>query len=76
MLLPGILVVFSFDINAGAIVLVACFYKCIFTPESVIASMLLLVRLSGVSIQFIKLILGLLISFLFISAPNHHLHPF
>ena len=76
MLLPGILVVFSFDINAGAILLVACFARCIFTPESAVAIMLLLIGLFGASIQFIKLFLGLIISILFNVAPNRHLHPF
>ena len=72
----GILDVISFEIITGDIIVVACFDRCIFAPESAIDIMLLLGGLSGVSIQFIKLILGLLISFLFIAAPNHHLHPF
>ena len=58
----GILAVISFDIITGAILVLACFARCIFAPESAISSMLLLGGLCGVSIQFIKLILGLLIS--------------
>ena len=72
----GILAVISIDIITGAVVRVACFSRCTFATESEIASMLLLGGLGGVLIQFIKLILGLLISILFIAAPNHHLHPF
>ena len=55
------LAVISFDIIAGTIVVVAYFSRCIFALEYAIASMLLLVRLCGVLIKFIKLILGLLI---------------
>ena len=40
----------SFSIIVGVILGVACFYSCIFSPESVIDSMLLLVGLVGVSI--------------------------
>ena len=76
MIPPGSLVVISFDIIAGAILVVALFNRCIFAPESAIASILLLGVLYGLSIKFIKLILGLLIPILFISAPNRHLHPF
>ena len=72
----GSLAVISFASITGAIVVVDCFDRYILSPESVIDIMLSLGGLSGVSIQFIKLILGLLISFLFIAAPNHHLHPF
>ena len=54
----------SFDIITGAIVVVDFFSKCIFAPESAIDSVLLLVEFGGVPIQFIKLILGLLISIL------------
>ena len=52
----------SFYIIAGAIVGVAFIARYIFAPESEIASMLVLFGLGGVLIQFIKLILGLLIS--------------
>ena len=38
----GSLVVISFKIITGAIVVVACFARYIFAPESVIASVLLL----------------------------------
>ena len=51
-----ILAVISVDIFIGAIVVVACFYGFIFSPESSIAGMLLLGVLGGVSIQFNKLI--------------------
>ena len=64
------------DIITGAILVVACFARCIFAPKSAIDSMLLLGGLGGVSIQFIKQILGLLILILFVFAPNLHLHPF
>ena len=40
----------SFSIITGAIVGVACLARCIFAPEFVIASMLVLVGLGGVSI--------------------------
>ena len=70
------LAVISFDIITGAILVVACFSRCIFEPASTIASMLLLVGLGGVPIQIIKLILGLLLSILFIAAPNRHSYPF
>ena len=46
----GSLAVISFDIITGAMVVVACFARCIFAPESAISNMLLLVVLSGVSI--------------------------
>ena len=72
----GSLAVISFEIIIGAIVVVACFARFVFAPESVIASMLLLRVLGGLLIQFIRLIWGLLISFLFIGAPNHYSHPF
>ena len=64
--------VIPFEIMEGGIVVEDCFDRCIFAPESAISSMLLLVGLGGVSIQFIKLILWLLISILFIIAPNLH----
>ena len=50
--------------------------RFIFTPEFVIASMLLLEGLVGVLIKFIELILGLLISILFIASPNRHSYHF
>ena len=40
----------SFSIITGAIVWVACLARCIFAPESVISSTLVLVGLGGVSI--------------------------
>ena len=65
-----------FDIVTGVIVLVYCLDRCIFAPESAISSVFLLREFGGVPIQYIKLILGLLISILFIVAPNRHLNPF
>ena len=47
---PGSLSLISFSIIAGAIVGVAFFARCIFAPESVISSMLVLVGLGEVSI--------------------------
>ena len=44
----GSLVFISFSIIIGAIVGVACFARCIFAPDSAIASMLLPVGLGGV----------------------------
>ena len=61
MLPSGSLAVISFVIIMGAIVLVACFDRCILSLESVIDIMLLLGKFVGVPIQFVKLILGLLI---------------
>ena len=52
----GSLTVILFDIITGDIVVLTCFARCIFTPESVIARVLLLGYLGGISIQFIKLI--------------------
>ena len=72
----GSLDVILFEIITGAIVVVAWFSRCVFEPEYAIDSMLLIVGLAGVSIQFIKPILGLLISILFISAPDRHSHAF
>ena len=69
------LAVISFDIITGAIVVVACFHGCIFAPESAIDRILLLGYFGGSPIQFVKLILGLLISILLIIAPNCHPHP-
>ena len=63
----GSLAVILFDIITGFIVV---------AHESTIDSMLLLVKLGEVLIQFIKLILGLLISIIFIATPNRHSHPF
>ena len=75
--IPSIsLAVISFDIITGAIVVVACFARCIFAPNYAIASMFLLGRLGGVLIKCIKLILGLLIKILFIVNPNHNSYPF
>ena len=71
----SILDVISFYIITGAILVVDFFAGCIFAPDSSIASMLLLVGLGGVSIKFIKLILGLLISILLTATPNRHSHP-
>ena len=76
-LLPsGSLSVISFDIFTWAIVVVAYFDRCIFAPEAEIYILSLLGELGGVSIQFIKIILWLLISILLIIAPNRHSHPF
>ena len=50
------LAVISFDIFTGAILVVACFSKFIFAPESKIASMLLVGECGWVSINFNKLI--------------------
>ena len=72
----GSLAVISFYIIKVSIVVVDCFVRCIFSPESTISRMLLLGEFYGVPIQFIKLILGLLTSILFIISPNHHSHPF
>ena len=57
----GSLAVVLFRIITGAVVVVDCFAGCIFAPESAIDNMLFLGGLGGVSIQFIKIILGLLI---------------
>ena len=55
--LPSVIIDFiSLSIITGAIVGVACVARCIFVPDSAIASMLVLVGLGGVSIGFIKLI--------------------
>ena len=75
--LPSVsLAAISFEIITEVIVVVACFARCIFAPEYDIASMLLLGGLGGVPIQYVKLIVGLIISILFIAAPNCHSHPF
>ena len=50
----GSLAVISFDIIEGAIVLVDCFSRCIFAPESAIDSMLLLGEFGGSPIKFIN----------------------
>ena len=70
------LAVISFDIITGAFIVVACFGRGIFAPDSGISSVLLLVELCGFPIQFIKLVLWLLISILLIISPNLHLRPF
>ena len=49
----GSLVVISFEIITGAIVVVAYFSRCMFAPDSEITSMLLLIRLGGASTLFI-----------------------
>ena len=64
------------DSITGAIVVVDCFTRCIFAPDSVIDSMLLLGGLGGVLIKYIKLIVGLLIPILPIIAHNPHLYTF
>ena len=50
------------DIMSVAIVLAASLSRCIFSPESAFARMFLLRECGGVLIQFIKIILGLIIS--------------
>ena len=76
-IIPSVsLAVISFGIIIGTILVVACFSRCIFAPESTIASIFLLGEFGGAPIQFTKLILGLLISILLIIAPNRHLRPF
>ena len=72
----GSLDVISFDIIVGSIVVMDFCARCIFAPASVIASMLVPGGLGRVSIKCIKLILGLLISILFIAASSCHLHLF
>ena len=66
----------SLDIITGAIVVVSCFARCVLAPESAIAGILLLGELGWVPIQFIKILLGILISNVLIIFPNHHLHNF
>ena len=70
----GSLTFISLSIISGAIVGVACLVRRIFAPETVIASILVLFGLGGVSIWFVKLILGLLILILLSIAPNRQLH--
>ena len=60
----GSLDVMSFDVMTGVIILVDFWGRCIFASESKIYSLFLLGEFCGVLIQFIKLILGLLISIL------------
>ena len=72
----GSLTVISFEIITWVVVVVDCFDRCIFAPESEISSVLLPGEYVGVPIQFIKLILVLLISILSTIGPNHHLSPF
>ena len=55
------LAVMSFEIMTGGIVVVACFARCIFPPQSAIASVFLLEEFGRVPIQYIRLILGLLV---------------
>ena len=50
----GSLVVVSFEIITGAILLVACFVKHVLATESAIASIFLLVGLGGVLIQLLN----------------------
>ena len=53
----------SFKIKTGAIVVVIFFVRCIFSPDSAIASMFLLGEFGGFPIQFIKLtIYGILVT--------------
>ena len=54
MLQYGSLSVMSFEIMTGAIVLVACFSRCIFAPDSAISSMFLLGEFGGVPIQLLN----------------------
>ena len=65
-----------FEIITGSIVGMAWLARCIFAPESEIASVYLLVELGGIPTLLIKLILGVLILILFIIAPNRNSHPF
>ena len=65
-----------FDIITGAVVFVAFFTISVFTSESEISSMCLLVELGGFLILLIKLILGVLILILFLVSPNPHSRPF
>ena len=60
----------------GSIFGVIYFARCMFAPESTIASFYLLGEVDGVSILLIKLFLGALILILFITTPNHHSHLF
>ena len=74
-LLPyGILAVVLFGIITESVVVVACFDRCIFAPWSSISGMFLLLGLGGLSIKYIKLILGLLILILLIVSPNRNLY--
>ena len=57
----GSLAVMSFEIMTGSNVLVACFSGWIFAPGSATAGVFLLVEFGGITIQYIKLILRLLI---------------
>ena len=52
--------------------MVDCFARNIFAPESAIDSGFLIEELGGALIQFIKIILGLLISIVLIIAPKRH----
>ena len=46
------LAVISFDIITAAIIVVACFARCVFAPETKFYSIFLLGGLGGISIQF------------------------
>ena len=74
MLLYGSLDFMSFGIMTGAIDVVN-FSRYIFAPESAIASVFLLGEFGEFSIQFIKLIVGSLISILLIITLKRLLHP-
>ena len=65
-----------FDIMTGAIAGVVSVIIWMFVPESTIASVNFLGEIDGVPILLNKPILVELILILFISAPDHHLHPF
>ena len=48
--LSGSIAFISFSLFTGAIVGLACLFRCIFSPESTISSRLVLVGVGGVSI--------------------------
>ena len=75
-LTSGSIYVVLFEIMNEAIVLVACLSRYIFAPEYDISSVFLLGELGGVPIKFVKLILGLLISILFLSPLTVICTPF
>ena len=60
MLSYGSLDIMSFGIMTVTIIVVAFFSRCIFAPESAIASVFLLRESGGVPILLVKLVLGLL----------------
>ena len=72
----GSLVFIALSIIIGSIVWMACLARCIFSPEPAIAIMVVLVGLGGVSMWFIKLILGLLLLILLSIASNRYSRPF